>query len=507
MTTAESAAPPTVVLEAAGVRKAFPGVRALDDVSLVLRGGEIHALVGENGAGKSTLIKILTGVYQPDEGEIRIAGAPVRFRSAREALKAGVSVVHQEHNLIPQFSVAENILLERIPTSLPQVVDYSAIYREAEPWMRVVGLGLPPSKPVSELSAAQRQLVEIAKALSLEARILLLDEPTAAITPHEAGYLFKVLRDLRAQGVAVVFVSHKLEEVFELADRVTVLRDGRNTCADRETSALSPDQLVTYMVGRSDVLARLPPKPEPGAALLELRDVATAAGARGISFQLRSGEILGVYGLVGAGRTELAKAVIGEIKVTAGEVFVGGARARIRGIRDALQRYRIGYVSENRKEEGLILLHSVLRNQSITIWRRLRRFGQWIRGSVEVAAVRPLVKQLEIRAHSLSQPVGTLSGGNQQKVSLGKWLAADVQILIVDEPTVGIDIKTKNSLHELLWSLAADGKAILLISSDMPEVVRLSDRILVMRNHAIVGEIANNHDYEDMSEAIMSRLR
>src|SRR2546428_231849 len=390
-------APARVVLEAAGIRKQFPGVVALDDVSLRLRSGEIQALVGENGAGKSTLIKILTGVYQPDAGSVTIDGAPVRFGSARDALKAGISVVHQEHNLIPQFTVAENILLERIPTRLPQLVDYPAIYREARPWMKTVGLDMPATRSVSALSAAQMQLVEIAKALSLQARILLLDEPTAAITPHETGYLFRVLRELRAKGVAVVFVSHKLEEVFELADRVTVLRD-------------------------------------------------------------------------------------------------------------ALARHRIGYVSENRKEEGLILLHSVLTNMSITIWRRLRLFGQWIRRSSETAAVMPLVKQLDVRAHSLAQQVGTLSGGNQQKVSLGKWLAADVEILIIDEPTIGIDIKTKNALHELIWNLAANGKAIIVISSDMPEIVRLADRILIMRNHRLVGDIVNNHDYEEVSAAIMSRL-
>src|SRR6266550_1459551 len=497
---------PEVRLEVSGIRKQFPGVVALDNVSLRLRAGEIHALLGENGAGKSTLIKILTGVYQPDEGEIRLDGAPVRFASPRSALAAGISVVHQERNLIPQFTVAENILLERIPTRGLQVVDRGAINRLAKPWIEMVGLEAAPTRPVAELSAAQMQLVEIAKALSLQARILLLDEPTAAITPHETGYLFRVLRELRAQGVAVVFVSHKLEEVFELADRVTVLRDGRNTALDHEIKGLTQDQMVTYMIGRSDVLAKLPGRPEHGEPVLEVRDLATEAGARGISFSLHRGEILGLYGLVGAGRTELAKAIIGEVKVTGGGVVVRGRTARVRDLRDALARYRIGYVSENRKEEGLILLHSVLTNLSITIWRRLRLFGQWIRRSSETAAVMPLVKQLDIRAHSLAQQVGTLSGGNQQKVSLGKWLAADVEILIIDEPTVGIDIKTKNALHELIWNLAANGKAILLISSDMPEVIRLSDRILVMRNHAIVGELPNTHQYDEVSAAIMSRL-
>jgi ribose transport system ATP-binding protein len=493
-------------LEVSGIRKQFPGVLALNDVSLRLRTGEIHALLGENGAGKSTLIKILTGVYQPDAGEIRLDGEPIRFASPRAALAAGISVVHQERNLIPQFTVAENILLERMPTRGPRLIDHAAINRLAKPWIEMVGLEVSPKKVVAELSVAQMQLVEIAKALSLQSRILLLDEPTAAITPHEVGYLFRILDDLRRRGVALVYVSHKLEEVFQLCDRVTVLRDGRNAAADVEVASVNQDQLVTYMIGRAEVIAKLPPKPDPGEPVLEVKGLATDQGDHGIDLVLRKGEVLGIYGLVGAGRSELAKALVGEIKLTAGEVMVRGVRTRISGFREALERYRIGYVSEDRKQEGLILLHSVRANTSITIWRRLRSFGQWIKGSAEKAAIEPSLRQLDVRAQSLSQPVGTLSGGNQQKVSIAKWLAANVEILIIDEPTVGIDIKTKNALHELIWDLAANGKSILVISSDMPEVIRLSDRILVMRNHAIVGEVLNTHQYEEMSESIMARL-
>ena len=495
-----------VRLEVSGIRKQFPGVIALDDVSLRLRAGEIHALLGENGAGKSTLIKILTGVYQPDEGEIRLDGAQVRFASPRSALAAGISVVHQERNLITQFTVAENILLERLPTRGLQLVDHAAINRLAKPWIEMVSLEAAPTKPVSELSVAQMQLVEIAKALSLQARILLMDEPTAAITPHEVAYLFRILDDLRRRNVALVFVSHKLEEVFELCDRVTVLRDGRNACADLEVASVDQDRLVTYMIGRAEVTSQLPPKPDPGDAMLEVKGLTTDPRDRGISLELRKGEVLGVYGLVGAGRSRLAKALVGEIKMTGGEVRVRGVKARIKGFREALERHRIGYVSEDRKQEGLILLHSVRSNTSITIWRRLRSFGQWIRRAAEDAAILPSLRQLDVRSHSLSQSVGTLSGGNQQKVSIAKWLAAKAEILIIDEPTVGIDIKTKAALHELIWDLAANGKSVLLISSDMPEVIRLSDRILVMRNHAIVGEIPNTHEYEEMSESIMAQL-
>ena len=497
---------PEVRLEVSGIRKQFPGVVALDDVSLRLRAGEIHALLGENGAGKSTLIKILTGVYQPDEGEIWLDGSPVRFVSPRSALAAGISVVHQERNLIPQFTVAENILLERIPTRGVQLVDHSAINRLARPWIEMVGLDAAPATPVVELSVAQMQLVEIAKALSLQARILLMDEPTAAITPHEVGYLFRILGDLRRHNVALVFVSHKLEEVFELCDRVTVLRDGKNAAADVAVAGLDRDRLVTYMIGRAQVIAELPPKPVPGEPMLELAGLTTEGGDAKLNLVLRKGEVLGVYGLVGAGRSKLAKTLVGEVKVTGGEVRVRGKKTRINGFREALEKHRIGYVSEDRKQEGLILLHSVRANTSITIWRHLRTLGQWIRHSAEDAAILPSLRQLDVKAQSLSQSVGTLSGGNQQKVSIAKWLAAKAEILIIDEPTVGIDIKTKNALHELIWDLAANGKSILLISSDMPDVIRLSDRIVVMRNHAIVGELPNTHQYDEMSESIMARL-
>ncbi len=333
---------PEVRLEVSGIRKQFPGVVALDDVSLRLRAGEIHALLGENGAGKSTLIKILTGVYQPDQGEIRLDGSPVRFASPRSALAAGISVVHQERNLIPQFTVAENILLERIPTRGVQLVDHAAINRLARPWIEMVGLDAAPATPVAELSVAQMQLVEIAKALSLQARILLMDEPTAAITPHEVGYLFRTLGDLRRHNVALVFVSHKLEEVFELCDRVTVLRDGRNAAANVAVATLNRDQLVTYMIGRAEVIAELPAKPAAGEPVLTVAGLTTNGGDAALSLVLRKGEVLGLYGLVGAGRSSLAKTLVGEIKATGGEIRVRGAITHIKSFREALEKYRFG---------------------------------------------------------------------------------------------------------------------------------------------------------------------
>ncbi len=494
------------VLAVEGATKSFPGVKALDGVDFVLRPGEIHALLGENGAGKSTLIKILTGVHLPDNGTVRLFGEPVRFRNARAAIQAGISAVHQERNLIPRMSVAENIMLEDLPERLG-FVDYRAVNERARHWIERLGLAIRPDQPVRTLSVAQMQLVEIAKALVLEAKILLMDEPTASITPHETEVLFGLLRQLRDQGAAIVFVSHKLEEVFELCDRVTVLRDGRNACNGLPIGELDRADVVRFMIGRDERTARLGEKPVDAAGMaLRLAGVATSLGHSGIDLELRRGEILGLYGLVGAGRSELAKALVGLGRITGGTVEVAGKPAVVPDPTTALQRYRIGYISEDRKGEGLILIHDVGRNIGITIWRRLSGWLGWLGEGRARGAARPFVEKLAIRTPNMGQKVGNLSGGNQQKVSVAKWLAADCDILIVDEPTVGIDIKTKTDLHELLWELASSGKAILLISSDMPEMVALADRILVMGGFRILGEVPNDHDYGRMSTAIMGHI-
>jgi ribose transport system ATP-binding protein len=492
-----------LALELRSITKAFPGVQALAGVDLVLRYGEIHALLGENGAGKSTLLKIVTGVYQPDAGTVQVDGEERRFVTPREAIRAGIGVVHQERNLIPRFSVAENVTLEH-PPARGAFIDRARMNAEARRWLQALRLPLDPDIPVEHLSVAQMQLVEIAKALSLRTRILLLDEPTASITPHEADILFGILRQLRDEGTAILFVSHKLEEVFALCDRVTVLRDGKQAALDLPLADLDRDRVVTLMIGRAERIADLAAKPPADAPpVLEARNLSADSGPISISFALRRGEVLGLYGLVGAGRSELARALIGDARVTGGEVRVDGVPVRIRSPRDALERHRIGYVSENRQREGLIVTHSVQANVAITVWKRLRnRFG-WIGERSERDAVAPHVHALAVKTPSLAQAVGNLSGGNQQKVSLAKWLAANTRVLIVDEPTVGIDVKTKQELHELIWDLSRQGLAILLISSDLPEMIRLADRVLVMRDHRIVGEVANTHDYAAMSEAIM----
>ena len=494
------------LLDIRGATKDFPGVRALDNVSMRLEGGQIHALLGENGAGKSTLIKILTGVHQPDAGEVHLHGVNQRFQTPRDAIAAGISVVHQERNLINRFSVGENILLETLPTKFG-LVDYNAVFEQAKPWLEALNLHMDPRTPVGELSAAQMQLVEIAKALSLQTKILLLDEPTASITPHETEALFKLLSRLRDDGVCIVFVSHKLEEVFALCDRVTVLRDGRNACESRPLEGLTRADIVKLMIGREEQVAQFGTKniiEEPPA--LRLCDVATGQGHRQINLTLRKGEILGLYGLIGSGRSELAKAIIGATPLTGGHIEVNGQQAQIRNVTEALSRYRIGYVTEDRKREGLVLIHSVLRNVGITIWDRVARLLGLTTERAEAKRVMPYIQRLEVRTPSMRQTVGNLSGGNQQKVSVAKWLAAEAEILIIDEPTIGIDIKTKTYLHELIWGLAADGAAILLISSDMPEMIALADRILVMNGFAIVGEIENSRDYDQVSHTIMGHI-
>jgi len=495
------------IFEARGIEKVFPGVRALDGVSLSLLPGSIHALLGENGAGKSTLIKVITGVHRPTAGQLLLGGEEIHLSSTHDAIAKGIGVVHQERNLIPRFSVAENIHLEQLGGHALQPINYAELNRKARRWLEELQFDVDPATPVYELSVAKMQLVEIAKALSLQSRVLLLDEPTASLTSGETDTLFTILRRLRDNGVSLVFVSHKLEEVQEICDRVTVLRDGVNACESQPTAGLSRQDLVRLMIGRGenggswrkrDVAAN--------PVALELRNVATAIGHRGIDLSVRKGEILGLYGLVGAGRTELAKAIMGRIAVTGGEVLVEGQQVRITSVADAIHRHGLGYVSEDRKTEGLILPHSVLANAGIVIWRKLAGFLGDLSDAAVQRSVVPYLEQLEVKTPSLAQIVGNLSGGNQQKISVAKWLAAGVKVLIVDEPSVGIDIKTKAYLHDLLRDLANQGTAVVVITSDMPEMVALADRIVVMNDYRVQGEVENTGVYDTMSYAIMSLI-
>ncbi|HVV21012.1 MAG TPA: sugar ABC transporter ATP-binding protein [Pseudonocardiaceae bacterium] len=491
------------VLAAVGVGKDFPGVRALDDVDLRLAPGSVHALLGENGAGKSTLIKILTGVHRPDRGHLELDGTPTVLSGPHSASVSGIGAVHQERNLVPGFTIAENIVLPRMP-GRRGVLDRRAARATAARCLRLLDVGLDPDTEVASLSVAQMQLVEIARALAMDSRVLLLDEPTASITPDEAQRLFDVVRALTEHGTAVLFVSHKLDEVFAICDTLTVLRDGRAVLSSAPLVDHTQDDVVGLMVGRAQETLRLPPRTVPdGPPLLELDGVATGAGHRDVSLSVRAGEIVGLYGLVGAGRTELARAVLGLAPITSGTVRVAGRPARIRGVRDALTRYRIGYVTENRKEEGVFLDQSVARNVAVTVWRRLAgRFGRVTKQS-ERSLLAMFTERLGIRLSGPDQLAGQLSGGNQQKVSLAKWLAARTEILIIDEPTVGIDVRTKAAFHELIWGLAAEGMAILLITSDLAEMITLADRILVMRDFRLRGETTGDRDYDTTSVRVM----
>ncbi|MFC0431243.1 sugar ABC transporter ATP-binding protein [Kutzneria buriramensis] len=483
--------------------KKFPGVRALDEATLRLAPGSVHALLGENGAGKSTLIKIMTGVLRPDGGRIVLAdGGEAHFGGPHDAQRAGIGVVHQERNLIPAFSVAENIALPAVPQRFG-FVDRAAARALAKRCLAQLKVQLDVDRPVSTLSVAQTQLVEIAKALAVDSQVLLLDEPTASLTSDEADRLFTVMRELRDQGHAIVLVSHKLDEVFAIADTVTVLRDGRSVAEAQPLADLDHDEIVNLMVGRAHAVLELARTPVDRTATpaLELDGIGTADGHEDVSLAVRPGEIVGLYGLVGAGRSELARAVLGLDKITAGTVRIRGEQARIRDVGEALRRYRIGYVTENRKEEGVFLTQPISRNIAVTVWRRLARAGL-VRERDENSLVATYRERLGMRLSGPAQLAGELSGGNQQKVSLAKWLAADCDILVIDEPTVGIDVRTKAAFHELIVGLAADGLAILLISSDLPEMVTLADRVLVMRDHRLVGEVDNDHDYDRTSQEV-----
>jgi ribose transport system ATP-binding protein len=501
------------MLELRGISKRFPGVQALDGVDVRFEPGEIHALVGENGAGKSTLIKVITGIYQPDEGTVTFEGRPLRFRSYRDSLACGINIVSQEIQVIPESTIAENLMLDKLIThGKTGIIDWPAVNRVAGAHLDMVGLPLAPGTVIKRLSAAQKQLVQIAKALAAEARVLLLDEPTSSLTEHEARNLFAILRGLRDKGATIIFVSHKFEEVFALCDKVTVLRDGR-VVGTRRIGDLDRSDLVTMMIGRDVTKAHLGRlDADAGREMLRTEDVVREGKVDGVSFTLREGEILGLYGLVGAGRTELARVLIGEDRLDGGAIYVRGEKARIRSVADSLERYRIGYVTENRKEEGLLLASPITTNVTIAVWPRLaNRFTRFISRAREAGITRDMIRDLDIRATGPFQRTEDLSGGNQQKICISKWLAADCDILIIDEPTVGVDIGAKEQIHQLIWDLAKRRrKAILLISSDMPEIIRVASRILVYKDRRIAGEITGVDDgtktYAEVSAAIGRHL-
>ena len=492
-------------LEISAANKSFPGVKALDKASFRLRKGSIHALLGENGAGKSTLIKIITGVHRQDSGTLFINGKEETLNNPNDATKFGISVVHQERNLIRRFSVGENLMLNNLPKTVLGLIDYDEIAIQSKKWLEIMDLDIDPNTVVSELTVAKMQLCEIAKALSLKAKILLLDEPTSSLSPKEAENLFSLLRKIvRDEGVSIVFVSHKLEEVFNICDDVTVLRDGQNACTSENIKNLDRKKLVRLMIGRDEQIVKSTRKTDKiKDTVLALNKVKTELGHENINLELARSEIMGLYGLVGAGRTELVKCLIGLEKIIEGDVIINGKKTVIDSPKSALEKFKIGYISEDRKKEGLILIHNVLDNTSITVWSQIKKAAGLVTDGMIANKVDPYIRKLEVKTPSNYQIVSNLSGGNQQKISVAKWLAAGTDILIIDEPTVGIDIKTKAYLHELILNLADNGTSIILISSDMPEMISLADRIVVMKDFKVNGIVENDRDYDVVSSKIM----
>jgi len=473
------------ILSMRGITKYFPGVLALDNVSFTCLEGEVHALIGENGAGKSTLMKILSGAYRQDGGEVVFLDKILRQDSPHQAQKAGIATIYQEFNLIPHLKAFENIFLSREITRRG-FLDKPAMRGKAREIMRSLGVDFDMNIPAWRLSVAEQQMIEIAKAISLDAKLIIMDEPTAALSEHEVGFLFKTIRSMRDSGLSVIYISHRLEEIFEVADRVTVLKDGRLVDV-KPISEVCKDMLVRMMVGREMNEYYPERNGRRGEKIMEVKNLARGDLLKTISFDLYKGEILGIAGLVGAGRTELVRAIFGADRPDSGEVFVNGKRAPIKRPLDAIN-FGIGFVTEDRKNQGLILGMSLRKNVTLGLLRRLTRFLFVLLGK-EKSIVKEHVNKLRIKTPSIDTTVRALSGGNQQKVVLAKWLAMGCKIIILDEPTRGIDVGAKSEIYTIMRKLAEEGAAIIMISSELPEILGVSDRILVMNNGKIVGEL------------------
>jgi ABC-type sugar transport system ATPase subunit len=486
-----------LLLRARGLSKSFPGVRALEDVSLEIERGAVHALMGENGAGKSTLSRILAGLAEPEAGTIEFKGVPVRLRHPHEAIRLGISMIHQELLLFPEMTAAENVLMGQEPVrGWGGWLDRPRMNAEAARLLGRLGASIPPARKVKDLGVAERQTVEIAKALAHRADVLIMDEPTSSLSAREAEALFRVIADLKREGAAVLYISHKMEEVFRIADRVTVLRDGR-LVGTHPIGELTPDRLIALMVGREiDLSSRRAPV-EPGETMLEAVGLGRAGRFRGVSLRARRGEVLGLAGLVGAGRTEVLSALYGLAPADEGEIRVRGARAEIRSPQDALAR-GIALVGEDRKGLGLVGPMSVRQNITLSALRRYCR-GPFVDRAREDAAAEGQIRGLGIRAAARDPGVLTLSGGNQQKVVIAKALLTEPDILLLDEPTRGIDVAAKAEVHAIVADLARRGKAVVMASSELPEVLSLCDRILVMREGAVSAELdPRNATQEDV---------
>jgi ribose transport system ATP-binding protein len=475
------------VLELRGISKRFPGVVALDDVHFDLRAGEVHVLVGENGAGKSTLVKVLSGIYQPDGGEILLDGRPITLPDPHAAQKLGISTVHQELNLVPHLDVGRNMYLGREPLRGAGVIDWPALYRGASAQLATLGMTFDPRTQVRRLGVALQQMTEIAKALVAEARVLILDEPTAAITAEEANHLFRIVRVLRDQGAAIIFISHHLEDATRIGDRVTVLRDGKYV-ATLPMAGTTTRELIRLMVGR-ELTQQFPDRPhDPGPVVLKVAGLSRHGAIDDVSFEVRQGEVVGIAGLVGAGRTEVARAIFGIDRIDRGHVEIHAQAVRISNPREAI-RHRMALLPEDRKQHGLVLLLSVADNIAMAAPEKLPSPPGLAPPARRISVAHRFIEALRIRTPGPRQRVVNLSGGNQQKVVLAKWLLTQADIFFFDEPTRGIDVGAKVEVYRLMNELLARGAAIVMISSELPEILGMSDRILVMREGRIVAEL------------------
>ncbi|MFD7433774.1 sugar ABC transporter ATP-binding protein [Streptomyces sp. NPDC059861] len=480
-------APEPPLLSMSGITKSFPGVRALDGVDLDVQAGEVHCLLGQNGAGKSTLIKVLAGAHQPDTGTIRWRGEDVTLRSPIAAMRLGIATIYQELDLVEHLSVAENVHLGHEPTAAGFVVRRKAAKASTAALLKRLGHGeIDPARLVGELSAAQQQIVSMARALSHDVRLIVMDEPSAALDPDEVDNLFRIVGDLTADGVAVVYISHRLEEIRRIGDRVTVLKDGRAVAGGLPAKSTPTREVVALMTGRNVeyVFPERPASPRQGDALLEVRGLARTGEFESFDLTVRPGEIVGLAGLVGSGRSEILETIYGARKPTAGQVLVSGKPLKPGSVRAAV-RAGLGLAPEERKAQALLMLESVTRNVSVSSMSRFSR-GGWIDRGAELGAARAATRELSLRPDNPSVPVRTLSGGNQQKAVLARWLLRGCRVLLLDEPTRGVDVGARAELYAVVRRLADEGLAVLLVSSEVPEVLGLADRVLVLREGRVV---------------------
>lgn len=487
----------TPYLSFRGIGKTFPGVKALQDISFDCYAGQVHALMGENGAGKSTLLKILSGNYAPSEGNIVLRGEEVAFNDTTAALNAGVAIIYQELHLVPEMSVAENIYLGQIPHRAG-FVNRSLLNYEARLQLEHLGLDIDPQTPLKYLSIGQWQMVEIAKALARNAKVIAFDEPTSSLSRREIDNLFRVIRELRAEGRVIVYVSHRMEEIFTLSDAITVFKDGRYVCTFEDMQQVNHDSLVQAMVGRElgDIYGWQPR--ELGPERLRLEEVKAPGTREPVSLSVRSGEIVGLFGLVGAGRSELMKGVFGGTRITGGRVWIDGQAISIKKPADAI-RAGMMLCPEDRKADGIIAVHSVRDNINISARRKHISAGCLIDNQWEAENAASHIRSLKIKTPSAEQPIVNLSGGNQQKAILGRWLSEEMKVILLDEPTRGIDVGAKHEIYNVIYALAAQGVAVLFASSDLPEVLGLADRVIVMREGEISGELLHGEASEQQA--------